>query len=41
MESLKYPFPPEIDNSPLGNNPWLTGFIESDGNFYCSFNLAL
>ena len=28
------------DNSPLGNNPWLTGLIESDGNFYCSFNLA-
>lgn len=28
-----------LDNSPLGNNPWLTGFIEADGNFYCNFNL--
>lgn len=28
-----------LDNSPLGNNPWLTGFIESDGNFYSSFDL--
>ena len=36
----KIPISSEIDNSPLGNNPWLTGFIESDGNFYCSFNLA-
>lgn len=27
------------DNSSLGSNPWLTGFIESDGNFYCGFDL--
>lgn len=29
----------DIDNSSLGSNPWLTGFIESDGNFYCGFDL--
>lgn len=28
-----------LDNSSLGDNPWLAGFIEADGNFYCSFNL--
>ena len=28
-----------LDTSPLGNNPWLTGFIESDGNFYCNFSV--
>lgn len=28
-----------LDNSSLGSNPWLTGFIESDGNFYCGFEL--
>ena len=28
-----------LDNSYLGNNPWLTGFLEADGNFFCSFNL--
>nr|QCW06881.1 hypothetical protein [Drechslerella brochopaga] len=28
-----------LDNSSLGNNPWLTGFLEADGNFYCSFDL--
>lgn len=24
---------------PLSDNPWLTGFIEADGNFYGSFNI--
>ena len=28
-----------LDNSSLGNNPWLTGFLEADGNFFCSFDL--
>ena len=28
-----------LDHSSLGNNPWLTGFIEADGNFYCGFGL--
>lgn len=28
-----------LDNSPLGTNPWLSGFIEADGNFYCNFDL--
>lgn len=28
-----------LDNSRLGSNPWLSGFIESDGNFYCIFKL--
>nr|QBM31470.1 hypothetical protein [Arthrobotrys musiformis] len=28
-----------LDNSLLGNNPWLTGFLEADGNFFCSFDL--
>lgn len=28
-----------LDKSSLGNNPWLTGFLEADGNFYCSFEL--
>jgi len=28
-----------VDQSSLGENPWLAGFIEADGNFYCSFDL--
>lgn len=28
-----------MDTSTLGNNPWLTGFIEADGHFYCGFDL--
>jgi len=28
-----------LDHSSLGDNPWLTGFIEADGNFYCGFDL--
>ena len=31
-----------LDTSPLGgggDNPWLSGFIESDGNFYSSFSI--
>jgi len=27
------------DTSPLGDNPWLTGFIEADGNFYSLFTI--
>lgn len=28
-----------LDTSHLGDNPWLTGFIEADGNFYSSFSI--
>ena len=28
-----------LDSSPIGNNPWLSGFIEADGHFYCGFDL--
>ena len=28
-----------LDNSSLGDNPWLAGFISADGYFYCSFDL--
>lgn len=28
-----------LDNSWIGSNPWFSGFIESDGNFYCEFKL--
>jgi hypothetical protein len=26
-----------LDTSDLGNNAWLSGFLEADGNFYCNF----
>jgi len=44
IDIAKFP----IDNSPLNQNAWLTGFIDSDGNFFirysdkkinCKFNL--
>lgn len=28
-----------LDDSNLGDNPWLSGFIEADGNFYSGFDL--
>lgn len=28
-----------LDNSSIGDNPWLAGFIEADGNFFCGFDL--
>lgn len=28
-----------LDSSSLGDNPWLTGFIEADGSFHCGFDL--
>lgn len=28
-----------LDVSPLGDNPWLSGFIEADGNFYSLFTI--
>ena len=28
-----------LDDSDLGDNPWLSGFIEADGNFYSAFDL--
>jgi LAGLIDADG DNA endonuclease family protein len=28
-----------LDTSPLGNNPWLSGFIEADGNFHSDFTV--
>lgn len=42
--NAKYKDKPEIvklglDSSSLGSNPWLAGFIEADGHFYCSFDL--
>lgn len=30
-----------LDNSSLDINPWSTGFIEADGNFYCEYKLTL
>jgi len=29
-----------IDNSPLNQNGWLTGFIESDGCFFIGYSLV-
>ena len=42
--NAKYKDKPEIvklglDPSELGSNPWLAGFIEADGHFYCGFDL--
>jgi len=28
-----------LDTSSLADNPWLTGFIEADGNFYSIFSI--
>ena len=28
-----------LESSPIGNNPWLSGFIEADGNFYSIFTI--
>lgn len=28
-----------LENSWLGSNPWLTGFLDSEGKFYCEFKL--
>jgi len=28
-----------LDDSNLGDNPWLSGFLEADGNFYSLFYL--
>ena len=42
--NAKYKDKPEIvklglDSSELDSNPWLAGFIEADGHFYCGFDL--
>lgn len=42
--TAKYKNKPQIvklglDSSSLGGNPWLAGFIEADGHFYCGFDL--
>uniref|UniRef100_UPI0023F48276 LAGLIDADG homing endonuclease n=1 Tax=Cyathus striatus TaxID=68777 RepID=UPI0023F48276 len=29
----------DVDNSSLGSNAWLSGFLEADGHFYSGFNL--
>jgi hypothetical protein len=30
----------DLDSSSLDANPWLAGFIEADGNFYCEYKLT-
>jgi hypothetical protein len=29
----------DLDKTSLGNNPWLAGFLDSDGKFYCEYKL--
>jgi len=36
---VKLPPKLDLDKVITTSHAWLTGFIESDGNFYCGFNL--